>query len=563
MRMRTILPFLALLTLAFVPATARPADKPEKPEANAPALVIRVKPINDLLADVQFLAQEAGHVDQAKQMTGVFKAFGGKAFDASRPLGLYAIVGEDLSDVSAVALVPVASEQDILDLLSGFSMKPEKGEDGVYTLNVAHIPVPVYFRVQDHYAYVTARSKGALAKDKLLDASRALPAGDNELISATFHLDRLPDGVKDLGLQFLDQAAAQAKDKEEPGETETQRKLRGQLLDTLARRVGRLMKQGREVRLRVGVDRQGHEFTASFDVSGAPGSELAADIAGLGRASSLFASLPASNAAMNFLVHASLPEDLRKVLAPVIDEGMRKGAEREKDEARRAQAKKFLEVIEPTLTAGELDLAFSLRPAADQHFAIILAIKVKNGDQIDQAVHELVQGLPEKDRGKFKLDAESAGSTKIHQVDIHGEYDAEARRILGENPFYFAFRSDALVIVAGPDGLAAVREALETKAGIAPELRFDLSLARLTPLMTKDNPGAPEAARKAFGESAGDKDRVHFSIEGGDSLKVRFSMKTPVLQFLDLTNHGHGHHNKEALPRKERRQPKEDGDGDK
>lgn len=447
MRLRTSLPFFALIALVGAPSLARPA---EKADSRAPALVVRVKPIADIMADLEFLSREAGHEDQGKKANDQMKAFGGKAVDTSRPWGAYAAVGDDLSDVAVVGLVPVAGEKEFQELLERYNLKAEKGDDGISTLNLPLVPVPIYFRVQDHYAYVTARTKGPLAKDRLLDPSKIFTGEGNELVYASFRLDRLPDTVRELALQFIDQGAAKAKEEEQAGETKTQREFRTQALDDLARRVGQILKEGREIRLRLGVDRSAHELTADLDATAKPDTDLARDIAAAGQSSSQFGSLASGDAAISLVVHASLSESMRKALAPVIDEGLREGAKKAKDDAHRQQAEKFLKALEPTLKAGVLDVAFTLRPAGEEHFSMIAAIKVKDGEELEKSVRDLVQTVPEKDRDKIKLDAESIGSVKVHRVDAQGGFDADAKRLFGDNPLYFAFRSDAFSSRAVP-----------------------------------------------------------------------------------------------------------------
>jgi hypothetical protein len=61
----------------------------------------------------------------------------------------------------------------------------------------------------------------------------------------------------------------------------------------------------------------------------------------------------------------------------------------------------------------------------------------------------------------------------------------------------------------------------------------EMSVARLAPLLENQTKGAADIAKKVF---AGDKegDKVVLSVSGGASLKLRLSMKTKLLQFINL-----------------------------
>src|SRR5262249_12630291 len=149
---------------------------------------------------------------------------------------------------------------------------------------------------------------------------------------------------------------------------------------------------------------------------------------------------------------------------------------------------------------------------------------------LEAVLRDAVKDLPEKDRSKVHWDAEKAGSVSVHRVDGMQEADAEARKFLGEGPVYLAFRSDALLVTAGGDALAAVKEALAAKPGPASPVRFEIALAHLATFMAKDQKAAPRVAEQVFANNK-DGDRMQMSLEGGQALRARFQMKTALIQF--------------------------------
>jgi len=282
------------------------------------------------------------------------------------------------------------------------------------------------------------------------------------------------------------------------------------------------------------VDRTAGELAFGVRLTGREDTKLAGNIADLGKATSVFGGALGSDAAMSFLMHWALPDALRDSLSPVVDEAVKKALENEKDDTRRSQAEKFFKALDPTLKAGDVDVAFSLRgPSADKHYTLMAGVKLKDGAGVEKAVRDLVKSLPERDQEKVKFDAETADGVKIHRVDAHKSFDAKARQTLGDHPLYVAFKDDALVVGGGPDGLAALKEALTAAPKAGPQFQFTMALARAAELMAQDkqNTAAPAAARKVFGGGGKGDDTISLVVEGGKELKVRFSAKALVVKF--------------------------------
>src|SRR5262245_52363720 len=131
------LPLVALLAL---PAAA-PAQNPGTP----PTLVVRVRSLDTLPESGTLLADAAGTGNLLKQIQELLKRKAGpkgleRAVDPKRPLGLYARVGKEITDLQAVLLVPVADEKEFLTLLDNLNFRPEKGNDGLYTVKQNVLP---------------------------------------------------------------------------------------------------------------------------------------------------------------------------------------------------------------------------------------------------------------------------------------------------------------------------------------------------------------------------------------------------------------------------------------
>src|SRR5438874_7881870 len=146
--------FLVLTVVALL-AGPRPVHSAE---TTTPTLVVSVRSIDDLLADVKYLAGLAGRERETKQVDAVVQKVLPKGFqgiDTRRPLGLYGTIDENLPDTAGVVLIPVSDEKAFVELVEQVShSKPKKEDDGSYVLAPDNSPVSVYFRFAHKYAYV-------------------------------------------------------------------------------------------------------------------------------------------------------------------------------------------------------------------------------------------------------------------------------------------------------------------------------------------------------------------------------------------------------------------------
>jgi hypothetical protein len=527
----------------MVPIPVSSADADPK----GPTVVVRIKSLNGLMEDFKYLAKLSGVENEAQQGEDFFRNFlgdkGSEVIDPKRPLGMYGRITPDFMNSSGIVLLPVTQDKLFLDFLERFNITAKKGEDGVYTLSTDsfQVPVPVYLRLANNYAYVTAQSKGDLANPKLPDPVQVFAGTRDALSSMTVHLDRIPETVKQFAVAGLDLRMAEEQTKKKPGETKAQEELRKEILKDLTSQMASLIREGGKVEGFVDIDRKANEVIVELELAGAKGSKLAAGIAELGQAKSLFASLPGADAVLDLMLHVSAAENVRKALGVVIDEGFSKSLAGEKDAGKRAIAEKFLKALDPTLKAGEVDFGLVVRgPDANRSYSAVAGVKLKEGMALEQAIRDLVKILPERERAIVKLDAASVGGANIHRADVPGGGSALAQQTFGNNPMYLAIRSDAALLAAGPEALAALKEALVSQPKAAPLFQVQAAMGRLPPALlqtlAQGNKDAAayvdKAAKDSFAGNAKGNDQVRLVVEAGQTLKVRYTVKAPVLKFI-------------------------------
>jgi hypothetical protein len=486
------------------------------------------------------VANLAGREEEAKQLQGLLTSRAGpkglEGIDTKRPLGLYGSIDANVMESTAVVLVPISDEKAFLNLLEGFNFKVKKEADGIYSVTPEFLPVAIYFRFANGYAYATAREKTALNKNKLLDATKVLAGKANETVSATFRVDQIPDVFKKIITGQVDVKLAELEDQKVPGETEAQRQLRIQAAKETSRQVTALINEARDLALRLGINRTANDIFAELSLSAKPDSHLAADISAAGASQSLFAGLHSPNSAVEIFLHGGIPENARQQFVKSVDEAFHGAIDKEKDANKRMVAEKLYAAVAPTLKAGELDAAVELRgPTKNKHYAALAALKLKDGKKLEKVLRDLHDQVPEAEREKIKVDAETAGSVKIHRLEVQDQFDEHAKKLFGANPIYLAFRSDALFVAGGDGGLSLLKSGLTAQPGVVPPFKFDLSIARLAPLMGYQQKADVNAiAQKAFGGTGKDNDKVQLIMEGGTSAKLRFDMKADVIKFFSL-----------------------------
>jgi len=526
---------LAGLILACPKASARDDEDKKSPEPGAaikPALVVRIKGLEGLIGDLRYLAEKSGQEEIAKQVEGALKARTGKdgleGVDTKKPIGVYATVDSKLDQSQVMVMVPIADEKTFLSFLEGLDQKPEKQQDGSYKLNVENVPAPIVFRFENKYLYAMAqfnKEAGLPAKGKL-PRPEDLLKGEG-LLSMAVNVEHLPKQVRKGAISALALQLGVMKDEPPPNSTEKQKALWEAAFDEVATQAKSLLEDGKSLTVKLDVDRKKNDFSLSMSLTGKSGTDLAKNIASLSKATGLGPSFVGPGAAMGAWINVALPESLRKPLAPVIDELLKKAVDEAPEKDRKA-AEKALKALEKTLKAGALDGAVELRgPSKAGKYTGLFAMRVKDGAEVEKTFKSLLADAPEADRKKVKLDVDKVGDVSIHSAE--SKMDEKGKELLGDGPAYFAVRDDALMVSVGEGALDELKKAVAAKPKAGRVIHAEASLNKIAKLMAKDQPNAVASAKRAFTEKGSDK--ISFSVSADKGLEVRFSMKTAVLTF--------------------------------
>ncbi len=523
--------FLATLFSPFAAAQAPPA----------PTVEVRLRGVSDLLDRFEYLAKLVDQEDAGQQLTQTIQSFadvktGIEGIDPARPLALYATVAANPLESQAVLVLPIASDTAFLGLLTGkLSLDPKKGADGVYTLTVPNVPLPLYFRFANKSCYVTVASPAGIDPKQLVAPAKLFAAADDGVLSVTVRLDRIPADLKKTALGQLELKLADAKGKTEAGETPGQTALKGWVLDRLAEAAAAVLTDGKEFTAKLVADPKSDDLGLDLSLTATPNSPLATTLVGLGGSSRMTRAPlpPAGDKLATFGVTGALGPKATVSLAGVVDMLIAEAVATAKD-ADKIGAKLVLDALAPTLKAGVLDFNLLVGGTDAGKLSVVAAMAVAEGKRIEATAKQLAPFVP-ADTVTFAFDQGTAGGLTLHKLTVA---DPKFAAATGSDAAWLAVGGDRLVVGMEPAG-AEVKAAAAADPRPAPLMAGTVNLGRLFALGTDDVSAA--AAKKLVAQVFGDagpagRDTMTLRVDGGDALRLRLTTKGKGLQLAVLVD---------------------------
>lgn len=536
---------LALAVAMVLPTFAAAADDKFGDE---PSLLIRVQSVNDLMKSVKYIASllSEDQAEQIKQGISLIEGLidpktGLEGIDTKNPIGFYATLTPEVTSSPVVALVPIADQKTVLEALKmRAKIEIKEGKDGLYETTPDGLPVTLYFRFANGYAYITANDPENILPKSLPKPEKVLGGRAEHLLSATVRMDRLPEQMKKLALGAVENQLAVAKEQPIPNETKAIKALRDQAVDEMASTIKTLLNDGKKISLRLNIDPKEGEFAIEAEMAGVKDSKLAKDILSIQTNKSVVGGAIASpDAAATFNISMSLAAALKKVLGPAVDDAVEELKKQAPGGGEVQElAKPLIEALLPTIKAGELDAGASLLgPDKDGKMTMLAGLKVTNGKKIESAVKDTVKKLPPDAAGLFVLDAEKlSGDSMLHTVKVAGLLPEEVKKMFGDNDVHLTFRDDLLLVAIGPAAKDALKKGIASTPADVGVLKFEVAMAKLATAVAESAEkaaAAKKAAAKVFDAKApAGSDKVSVTITGGDSIKLKIAAKGKAIQFL-------------------------------
>ena len=514
---------LVAMTLGFCqPAQAQKAIEP--------TIEVRMRSINDLLDKVGYLGDIINQGEQAKQGVEFIRSIadekkGIEGIDPTKPIGMYGTVTKDVIDSQVILMIPVADEKAFLDLLTGkLNLEPKKGDDDRYELKIPNVPLPIYFRYTKGYVYATAGSSSNLDDKKLFTPKDFFRADFTAIATADIHVDRIPDDIKKTVFAQLELQLNDAKNQKIEGEPpiRTQSRILG--TEQTARAIQTILKDGRKLSLQVNLEPKSDDIALALRFTANNGTELSKSITGM-KGQTVNPALSEKAPLGLAVTKLSLPDGAMKSFQAVFD-FIQKDAVASAPEKDKALTKLAVEAITPTLRAGKFESTlFASARDNDGKGTLFATLNVVDGKAIENALKQAVNQDNPKDQVVVSFDAKKVGDLTFHKITLK---DPAAKESLGSDTIWLGFSDTQIVAQVTPDG--KLNEALlkPTTTTNSRHLQAELSIAGLftvTEKALKANK-VQELITDVFGKTGpSGKDTLTLSIDGGDALTMRVSMK--------------------------------------
>jgi hypothetical protein len=511
--------------LCFAPAASLSAAEP--------SVILRAASLDGLIADLRHLFQKAGREEEGKEFEKAMQARTGpkglEGVDTQKPFGFSAELKVQLDQSPFMVLLPIADESAFLKFVGSLGHQPKKQADGSYRVTVEGIPFITQAMFRFAHGYVYAMLK--ITDNTQLPAEADLPKPEialgkpNASVSLVLNVGEVPPPLRKIAVSMLGLQLGGYKSDMDADP------LLDAAIDDATVWMKSLLEEGQRVELHLGLDTKKEQLRLEMTATAREETALAKDIAALGALQSPAASVIQGDAVLRGSTRLIFPNHVSKTLNTLIDKNINdlldllQAHERENVEP-------LAKALMPTFQAGGVDLAAQMHgPDKAGRYAVVLGVGVKDGKKLEDAIQTGYKALSDRSRRGLKLDADKVGTINIHQADQE-RIDAKTKQLLGEGPVYFALRDDVLLLAAGADALATLKQALGRKPVVAPPLRVEMGLQALASLLAVVDPemkNAPQAAKEAFLE--GNNDRVSLEATGGAKMSLKITLPTAAIAF--------------------------------
>jgi len=523
MRLKTWAIAAVALALSAVLPSASLAQKPAEP-----TLEVRLRSVNDLLTKAEYIGGLVDKDEPVKQIRGLITQLsadgkGVEGVDPKKPFGVYAVLTQDVQSSPVIVMIPIADQERFLAALKDrLQIVPEKADGGTLKANVPLIN-EVFLRFANDYLYI-GRTAADLAEKSLVSPKDYFAKDDGSVLSVTARLDRIPAEVKTFVLGQFEHQVQEGLKKKEANKKESEKKLEALIADTVVGSSKMLADDGKELSLKVFVDAKTDDLSFELTLTAKDGTPLAKNFAGLAGRTSVPAGITAAkNPVAQVIAKAGLPEDLKKKLAPAIDQMVKEAIDNAGD---REAARRVIEPLAATAKAGNLDIAASLvGPDAKGKYAAIAAVMLQDAKDLEKVLKDFAAAIP-ADAVEITFDVEKVGKFALHKVVIKAA-DENFENIFGTKTVWLAVSDDCIAASIEAEG-TLIKAGLKAKPAPAPVFSAEVALARAVPLFEKNlKPDEVKALLKdAFGnESPAGKDTIGIAVEGGKQLTVKIKVK--------------------------------------
>ena len=195
---------LPLVVLLTTPLTAAAQDKAAQPKREQPSLVIRLRSLDALFETSRLealkpllqplLMGKADLEELIKEKTG---PNGLEGVDYKRSIAVYLKIDADVEKMkkAGVIMVPIADEKKFVATLEKLGFGAEKDNTGLYTIKQMQVPMDLFFRFANKYAYIAVGNAENIDKNRLALPKEIFPKELTGLLSVSLRIEHIPNDL--------------------------------------------------------------------------------------------------------------------------------------------------------------------------------------------------------------------------------------------------------------------------------------------------------------------------------------------------------------------------------
>ena len=440
------------------------------PAAETPVAIVSISGVENVLKDVNTLANIAGLGAEAMQFTMIggvqAQAMG---LDTKKPWGAVMYLGEGAP--KGMLFVPITDLQKLLTMAKGFNLPIQDNGDGTYSLT-GPAGNSVVLKEQKGWLFV-AQSADNLAN--LPDDPTTLLGGLDKqyTIAIRANLQSIPAPLRDQFIALI-KSGAQGGLRRLPGEEETQFLVRQKMVEAQIQQLGTMINETDQFTLGWGVDGAGKKTTLDFNLTAVAGSNLAKQFAKAKDLKSDFTGFLNAQAAGNFhLVSKIEPPDVEQLtqgLASMRERAM-KGVDNDtnipNDEGKKVVKEivnQLFDVAKATIESGKLDGGAVLNLSA-KNLTFAAGAYVADGAGIESALKKLVEiAKNEPDFPGVNFNVATHQGVRFHTTSLPNP-DPQAKQVFGDKIDVALGVGDKSVYLAvGKDTLQTLKDIIDKSA---------------------------------------------------------------------------------------------------
>ncbi len=527
--MKRRFPFLALLGICISLSSSSAQDRIAE---KRPTIEVRMRSIDDLVGKIEYIGTLIGKPDEAAQVAQVIQAFKNKngleGIDTKREWGFYAQLTPAMIDSPAILMIPIADETTFLNLLRGrLSLNPEKDDDGIYSMDIPNVPVPVFFKFADSYLYATIANNANLNNKKIIPAKTFLVNKLEPLMSASVNFSAIPESVRNTFLGQVEMQLAQEKSKKGNQESPFEAKIKVFTIDRMFSAIQTLANESDSMTLSLNLDSTTDNVSADLVVTPTTGKPFASTLQGLSKkASRTNGYAVAKNPLGAVSINLEMSDEQKKAFAPLA-ELMVADAIANADENAKPMVKKLMTALQPTLKAGRLDTGMALTGTSEDGLSLVGGLAIVGGDGVVEAIQDIVKEIPPVAE-MFKFNVKEIDGSSLHEVAIPVP---ELTELYKSDKGWLLTSNERLGFAITPEATTLTKIKAETSSQ-QPLLSAEVATARVVMLTDKKAPQnlLAKMMKEVFPDGSIGKDTITLKVEAAKTLNIRLIAKGSTLR---------------------------------